>query len=281
VPGTGTGKRTRTRTRTPASPDREPLFITAAFEDVELLQCRPFLESGVPHGFTLRTAAFGDRENDETDRSILARALGFSRVAFMRQVHGNDVAALDHDGGDDAERQAPTCDAVLTDRPGLGLTVLTADCVPLLLWSSKPSVVAAIHAGWRGTLALVVSRAVRSLETRYGVRPEEVRAAIGPAIRVCCFEVGDEVVAAFGGKGRELDRISRPGPRGRRHLDLVEDNRSQLTEAGVSAKSIYDSGRCSYCERERFYSYRREGKGVGRTMGVIGVPFDDTPSKSS
>lgn len=233
---------------------------------MELLQCRPLLEARVPHGFTLRTGAFGGRDRGERDRETLTRVLAFSRVAFMRQVHGNAVAALD-----DEIRDPPACDAILTDRPRFGLTVQTADCVPLLLWGATRNAVAAIHAGWRGTLARVVTRAVASLESRYGVVPEEVHAAIGPAIRVCCFEVGDEVVAAFEKSGRDRDAISRPGPRGRRHLDLVADNRTQLTDAGVPASQIYDSGGCSHCEPERFYSYRREGAGVGRTMGVIGV----------
>jgi purine-nucleoside/S-methyl-5'-thioadenosine phosphorylase / adenosine deaminase len=254
-------------TTTSASPDRARLFVDAAFERVDLLQCLPLLDAGVPHGFSLRTADFGARAQGERDRDEVARVLGFSRVAFMRQVHGNDVAALE-----ELEAAPPRCDAILTDRPGIGLTVVTADCVPLLLWGSKRNAVAAIHAGWRGTLARVVSKAVGSLESRYGVSPEEIHAAVGPAIRVCCFEVGDEVVAAFEESGRDLDRVSRPGPRARRHLDLVEDNRAQLVDAGVSASRIYDSGRCSHCEVERFYSYRREGSGVGRTMGVIGVP---------
>ena len=83
--------------------------------------------------------------------------------------------------------------------------------------------------------------------------------------------MGDEVVDAFVGAGRDREAVSRPGPRGRRHVDLVEDNRRQLTEAGVPVERIYDSGRCTACENERFYSYRKEGKGVGRLMGVIAV----------
>lgn len=239
----------------------------AAFEGVELIQCRPLLKAHVPHGFTLRTGAFGARDNGR-DGDRLRSALGLSRIAFMRQVHGNDVASLD---GAHSDAPMPTCDAIVTDRPGIGLTVQTADCVPLLLWDEKSNAIAAIHAGWRGTLARVTSRTVAALASRFGTDPREIHAALGPAIRVCCFEVGDEVVAAFEGSGRDVDAISRPGIRGRRHLDLVEDNRTQLSEAGISPGRIYDSGRCSHCEVERFYSYRREGPGVGRTMGVIGV----------
>jgi YfiH family protein len=250
-------------------PELLPLFVTAAFEGVELIQCRPLLGAGVPHGWSLRTGGFGLRERGVRDRETLARALGLSRVAFMRQVHGNAVAALDALG--DVCAAPPSCDAIVTDRPGLGLAVETADCVPLLLWGERSNSVAAVHAGWRGTLARVAFSAVRSLESRFGAAAGEIHAAIGPAIRLCCFEVGEEVAAAFEESGRDLDAITRPGPRGRCHLDLVADNRAQLREAGVSDSRIYDSGGCSRCESGRFYSYRREGGGVGRTMGVIGV----------
>ena len=141
----------------------------------------------------------------------------------------------------------------------------------MLLWASKKRAVAAVHAGWRGTLARIASQAVSRLQETYGAAPEELLAAVGPAIRVCCFEVGDEVISSFAGSGRDIERISRPGPRGRRHVDLVEDIRAQLAACGVPLERIFDSGACTRCESERFYSFRREGEGVGRIFGVIGV----------
>ncbi len=188
--------------RAQSSPESSPLFVTATLEGISILQCRPLLEAGVPHGFTLRDRSFGGLENGPRDGETLARALGVLRVAFMRQVHGNDLAVLESEAG---EGPPPTCDAILTDRPGVGLTVQTADCVPILLWGSTSNTVAAIHAGWRGTLARITSRTIRALESRFGTVPGEIHAAIGPAIRVCCFEVGDEVVAAFEESGRDLD----------------------------------------------------------------------------
>jgi copper oxidase (laccase) domain-containing protein len=113
--------------------------------------------------------------------------------------------------------------------------------------------------------------AVELLRASYGAKSDKMHAAIGPSIRICCYEVGDEVIEAFSSSGRELSRISKPGTRGRRHLDLVEDNRRQLVAAGIPEGRIYDSGRCTYCERESFYSYRREGPGAGRLLAVIGV----------
>ncbi|HJS74053.1 MAG TPA: peptidoglycan editing factor PgeF, partial [Vicinamibacteria bacterium] len=163
------------------------------------------------------------------------------------------------------------CDGLVTDRTGVGLVVESADCVPLLFRASKEGAIAAVHAGWRGTLARIASRAVLRLKEDFGAAPEDLVAVVGPAIRVCCYEVGDEVIDAFAGSGRDADRISRPGPRGRRHLDLVEENRSQLEASGLLPERILDSRVCTRCESDRFYSFRREGEGVGRIFGVIGV----------
>jgi copper oxidase (laccase) domain-containing protein len=104
----------------------------------------------------------------------------------------------------------------------------------------------------------------------YGASAEDIQAAIGPAIGVCCYEVGDEVISAFAESGCDIGRISRPGPRGRRHLDLVQENRAQLEGSGVPSAQVYDSGLCTSCDNNRFYSFRREGSGVGRIFGVMG-----------
>jgi YfiH family protein len=241
------------------------VFDSKIEDDLELMTCRALDEHGVPHAFTSRRNGFGDRANGPDDHVALARALNLDTLATMRQVHGCDVRSI--------ARAVPTpeCDGVVTDAPGLGLVVHTADCVPILMWAEKANAVSAVHAGWRGTLANVAAAAVAKLIGDKASSAEEIHVAIGPAIRECCFEVGDELVDAFVDAGRDRDDISQPGPRARRHLDLIDDNRRQLIAAGVRPARIYDSGRCTACENERFYSYRKEGKGVGRLMGVIAV----------
>jgi YfiH family protein len=184
----------------------------------------------------------------------------------MRQVHGTEVQAID---GVPGEPRA--CDGLATRRKRLALVVKTADCVPLILWDREKKAVAAVHAGWRGALAGVSRRAVAFLEERFGSRLESIHVAMGPAIGACCYEVGDEVVRAFSEKLPYAGDLFFPGPRGKNHLDLIEANRRQLTEAGIPGGQIYLSGMCTSCENRRLYSYRREGKGVGRLMGVIGI----------
>lgn len=240
------------------------MFDSKIADDLELLTCRALDERGVPHAFTSRRSGFGDRASGSHDHAALVRALNLDAVATMKQVHGRDVRSV-------ADAGTRECDGMVTDAPGLGLVVHTADCVPILMWAEKANAVSAVHAGWRGTLANVAAAAVAKLMGDKGASAEELHVAIGPAIRACCFEVGDDLVNAFVDAGRAQDDISRPGPRGRRHVDLIDDNRRQLIAAGVRAERIYDSGRCTACENQRFYSYRKEGKGVGRLMGVIAV----------
>jgi YfiH family protein len=218
----------------------------------------------VPHGFTLRSGGFGARPEGERDRERLARALGLSSISGMHQVHGNEIGILE--AGDFPSR----CDGLMTDREGAGVTVESADCVPLLLWASSRNAVAAVHAGWRGTLAGIAERAVSRLEQAFSVSPRDIHAVLGPAIGVCCYEVGDEVIEAFAEGENDVARIARPGPRGRFHLDLLEENRRQLLSSGVAEERIHASALCTYCENDRFYSFRREGNGVGRIFGAIG-----------
>ncbi len=240
---------------------------------LDILVCEPLAERGVPHGFTLRSRrwngeeVFGARGHGARDREELARALGLGRgVAHMRQVHGNEVRVID-----DPSAEPPVCDGLATGRRGLALVVQTADCIPLVFWDERQNVVAAVHAGWRGALAAVPTRALTCLEERFGSQADSVHVAMGPAIGACCYEVGDEVVEAFGKRFPYAEELFTAGTRGKKHLDLTQANSRQLVEAGVPNDRIYESGMCTSCENGGFYSYRKEGKGVGRLMGVIGA----------
>jgi len=240
---------------------------------LDVLVCEPLAEQGVPHGFTLRSRrwngaeVFGARGEGDRDREELARALGLGRgVAHMRQVHGNEVRAIDT-----PPSEPPVCDGLVTAERSLALVVKTADCVPIIFWDERHNVVAAVHAGWRGALAAVPSRALVCLEERFGSRADSVHVVMGPAIGRCCYEVGGDVVEAFGKRFPHAEELFTSGPRGRQHLDLIQANVRPLVEAGVSADRIYETRMCTSCENDRLYSYRKEGKGVGRLMGVIGA----------
>jgi YfiH family protein len=177
----------------------------------------------------------------------------------LRQIHSADV--FNAHGLTDRVCQG---DGLVTDAVSHAIGVRTADCVPILLLDSKRRAVAAVHAGWRGTAAGIGRRAVASMSDWFGTDPADVYAAIGPCIRECCYEVGLEVAREFTTVFPEW-----PPLRGKRHLNLVEANHRQLRAAGITADHLSDSGLCTFCLPEYFFSFRREPANAGRMLSAI------------
>jgi YfiH family protein len=183
----------------------------------------------------------------------------------------------------------------MTDEPGILLGVQTADCIPVLVADSKRRVVAAFHAGWRGTVKRIVESGVGRMRLEFGSRPEDLIAAIGPGIGVCCYAVGEELLSSFESQFAYADELFRevddtdpvrnkypmlfltqraPGhsPIGPSlHVDLVKANRRQLLDAGLRPRSIQAVGGCTSCHRELFFSHRASHGHAGRMMSVIGI----------
>ena len=140
-------------------------------------------------------------------------------------------------------------DALLTDRPGVTLSVRTADCIPILIADPVRHAVAAVHAGWRGSARMVAVRAVERMASAFGSRPEDLLAAIGPGIGVCCYEVGPEVAGSFRPWFPSLENS---------RLDLPEANRRQLLETGLKPANIASGAPCTCCRPDEFHSFRRD-----------------------
>lgn len=225
------------------------------------------------------------------------------RMVTMRQFHsGHMVVTEDHQGPlMTAEGKAALrADGLLTQTPGRMLGVLTADCVPVLVADTKKRVVAGFHAGWRGTLARIVERGVGTMRLRFGSRPQDLTAAIGPAIGACCYSVGEEVRFEFGSQFAYAPELfsevydsdpvrekypllfltarapghSNIGPQ--IHLDLHEANRRQLLDAGLRASAIHKIAECTACARLqngrlKYFSHRGEHGFTGRMLSLIGV----------
>ena len=188
---------------------------------------------------------FGTRSSD-----IPAR---FSQLATLKQIHSsNCVAAAGRRG------ILGQGDALLEDTPGAVIAVKTADCLPVLLVDERHHAVAAVHAGWRGSVAGIVRRTVEAMQARFGTELCDLHAAIGPGIGKCCYQVGPEVAAQFGIEGRA-------------HVDLAAANRGQLIEAGVVESRVYISNLCTRCWPEEFHSYRRDQLAAGRLYSFVGV----------
>jgi polyphenol oxidase len=174
------------------------------------------------------------------------------RLATAKQVHSNHVLCVEA-GGPQGEG-----DALISNRPGIRLAIRTADCLPILIADPRHHVVAAVHAGWRGVVSEIASKAVEAMTREYGTKPGDLLVAIGPAIGACCFEVGPEVAVQF--------QLS-----GRTKVDLIGTACRQLGRNGVNLRQISASGLCSYCDSELFESYRRDREAAGRMVSMIGI----------
>jgi len=257
------------------------------------------------HGFSTRPGGVSDvagekvlnlgavewdtRENVEENKRRFQAGLGAAdyTLVSLHQIHSDVVRSF-------KSTPSKQCkgDASVTKQPGLLLGVRTADCAPVLVVDPRKRVVAAIHAGWRGTLARIVTKTIGQMQMEFGCRPQDLLAAIGPTIGGCCYEVGTEVGAAFAAKfvnaseffdelrtGDEPNPLQwlnmmPPGhqpPPNKVLLDLKKANRAQLVEAGVRGENIFVTELCTSCDVDRLFSYRKEGAASGRLMGVVGI----------
>lgn len=199
------------------------------------------------------------------NRRRLAQAAEISpeQITTARQVHGGKVVKVTQGqkgrGALDPDSALGPADGLITDCPGACLTVLTADCVPLLFFDPKKKAIGAAHAGWRGTLEGIAKNTVRALEEIFGCRPKDILASLGPAIGPCCYEVGPEVASRFGSSFLN----------GKNRLDLWKANESQLLEAGIPEKNIENSELCTSCHAESFFSVRAQKGATGRFASAI------------
>jgi YfiH family protein len=197
------------------------------------------------------------------------------QVVRVRQVHGNAVLVVD--AGLVRRAEFPTClvdervgrDALITDMPDLALVISTADCLPVLIQDPVHRVVAAVHAGWRGTTKRISARAVEAMAKAYGTHPAECRAAIGPGVRACCYEVDARVREAALAAGFVWEQHTVAARTDHWRLDLAGMNRAALEAAGVPAGQIEDIGLCTACRTDLFFSHRAEKGRTGRMMNFI------------
>ena len=225
------------------------------FATVPVLEAVP----GLAHGFGRRARGPAPEARDATVRRVASALQARGTLQLLHQVHGAMVADAPWQG-------LPEADAGVATRRGPLVGIQTADCMPVLLVDPRRGFAAAAHAGWRGTVAGVTRAAVRALLAR-GSSASDLVAALGPGIGPCCYEVGDELRAAFGEGG---EAFFRPGPRGKPHLDVRAANVSQLLDEGLPAESIYHLAECTYCRPDLYHSYRRDGHGSGRMISFVG-----------
>ncbi len=228
--------------------------------------------SGLNLGFNTPDDPLTVLENRKKLAQLLDVPLG--RFVFCNQTHGTRVGAVTAAdagrGAFDPTDAIESTDALITDCPGVMLAVQTADCIPVLCYDPIRQAVAAIHAGWKGTLGNIAAKTIAAMTERFGTRPADVIAGIGVGAGVCCYEVGDEVVEKLIPLfSNYFDYIGKNN-KGNNYLDLKGINRRLLIEAGVLPENISARPECSICENERFFSARSHPEGTGRmACGIL------------
>ena len=262
---------------------------------------RAYCPEDAPGELNLGLTADDDRATVLANRRLLAEAItgdAETPLAVLRQFHSNrivDAASADALRPTPGQADEHKADGQMTAEPGLLLGVQTADCIPVLVADRRQRIVAAFHAGWRGTVKRIVETGIGRMRLCYGSRPQDLMAAIGPGIAACCYAVGEEVLAEFESQfayARDLFhevfssdaiRIKYPllfltqrapghspiGPG--LHIDLVDANRRQLLDGGLSPQSIQVVGGCTVCHSDLFFSHRASQGHAGRMMAVIGI----------
>jgi len=248
-------------------------------------------------GFTQQDSRAAVERNRELFLKELGVANGRSSwpLVSLRQIHSDLIHRIDRVRADRMPEQLLAGDGIVTNTPGLLVTVQTADCLPIILVDRKRRTVGVFHAGWRGTVKRIVEKGVGEMRKHFKSDPRDLIAAIGPGVQACCYEVGAEVRTKFeaqfkyGGslfrEVKESDPVREKYPllfltaRAPGHselpvklfLDLVEANRRQLLDAGLMAKNIEAVGPCTACHTELLFSYRAEKGITGRLMAAAGI----------
>lgn len=240
---------------------------------------------GLRHGFTTRRgggsgapfdslnlgyATGDDRDRVEANRNLVWAAFGPGGPPVIpRQVHGNEVLLLDGGSLAAARAEPPEADTVMTALPGVPIAVLTADCPAVIICDTATPAIAVVHAGWRGMVRAAVWKALMTMFDSFGTRSEDCVAAIGPCVGPRCYEVGEDVRAAFvKGLPYGQDVLCPGAAPGKWLADLPETGRRQLLDGRLLPSRIAVCPACTHCEPGRFYSVRRDGPRTGRQAAI-------------
>lgn len=210
-----------------------------------------------------------DPRSSSQHRQLLLENLNIDskELFFVNQVHGDRIFVLDDPQKSSDQVEQEEADALITHLAERPIAVLTADCVPVILYDPGKRVVGVIHAGRKGTQMRVVSKTISMLSKVYGSRPKEVMVALGPAIGGCCYEVDDACIAPFRENYRGWEMFVTANSQSRFMLDLLKANEADAMRAGILKENIHRSGECTSCNNDRWFSYRKEGT-TGRIVSL-------------
>jgi polyphenol oxidase len=262
-------------------------FVFRKTNGIAYYACRAIEElTDFHHGFSTRCGGLPDhfgsslnlgytlwdspeRVDANRRRFLAALNLDQARLVTLRQIHSDRVHIIEDVSNQGNHSEG---DALITQIENIALAVLTADCFPILIADPFKKITAVVHSGWRGTIARILQKTIREMERAFQCNPAQLIAAIGPGIRSCCFEVGDEVAAPF---DQEYPEASLTAPvnahPGKFYLDLPKVLEIQLHRAGIKPENSYDFRGCTRCNVSDYFSFRAEGTQSGRMMAIIGI----------
>ncbi|MBI5057734.1 MAG: peptidoglycan editing factor PgeF [Nitrospirae bacterium] len=209
--------------------------------------------------FTTRIFANGNITDSVAEELDIPR----DNIYMPVQKHTNKIHVLNSD------REPAVADAVITDMKGILIGIQVADCVPILLYDKNKKIIGAVHAGWRGTAKQILKGTIAAMTENFHCSAKDISIAIGPSIRQCCYEVGDEVkedVCKVTGEGNYYLRKN-----GRYFIDIAAANKIQALSMGIPEQNVWQSNECTFCNPERFHSYRYAKDHAGRQGGFIGM----------
>lgn len=218
-------------------------------------------ENNLPPFYFNLSLSVGDNKDtvlENRKKFFLAIGLSPDRAVFQKQVHGDSISYVEHPGN------IGESDAMITDRPEIGLCISTADCTPIFIYDYEKKIIAAIHSGWRSTQKKITEKTLEKLKLEFKCNPENLFVYIGPAIRQANYQVGKEVADYFDKKYLTKDKD-------KYLLDISSANYDMLIDQGIPPAQVQRSSLCSFEYKEIFHSYRRDGKYSGRSLGVIAL----------
>ena len=223
-----------------------------------------------PYHFSLALHTGENASDIITNREKLEKAFSDNPLHYItaNQTHSDHIYIATKSetlGWNNRKESIPDCDALITNLPNIALTILTADCVPILVFDPVTQTIAAVHAGWKGTKKKILSKTVKKMINVFDSNPRDILVGLGPSIGKCCYEVGDDVAKYF----QHLPYAYTAKKSDKYMLDLPTINKQQLIEVGIEEKNIEMSNICTACEVDRFFSYRKENGCTGRFMSMI------------
>ncbi len=220
-------------------------------------------------GFSLALHTGEPEVQIKNNRAVLAAQAGKeSHFVGVRQVHSDKIHVVTQHKAQGWSTLSDTveADALVTNLPGVVLTILTADCVPILLYDPLVGTIGAVHAGWKGTQAEILPKTIAKMQEKYGSKPQDILIAIGPAIGQCCYEVGEEVARHF---ADYVGAVIVGKVAGKYQLDLKRVNQLQALESDIITENMEVTPLCTSCAKDRFFSYRAEQGCSGRFLSAI------------